>query len=341
MKKLLTVLLSLLMIFALVGCGEKETAGGGEGSEDKFRVVVMPAYVPEEWSQTIIKGAQAACDYYGYELTMMDPDYDVAKQIACMEDVMAGGYDALIIQSVNGEALIDKCKELVDAGVIVVDFDCLIAQTGSIESPATASIKANDNEGGATALELLVEQIGEDGTIFVVQETPGVDTGLFRNSGLEEAAKKYPNLKVIKQRGTGDGDSRDLNKILFNDMLVANPEIGGYFAYYGDAAIGAYVACQESNRKDVKIVAYDATADQINYMKNDPDCNIIATIANAPGMLGGAAIDLVHGVKEYGYAKKAADDVFQLSNSVLKLSEVANYTEPIWSAPLYTEADFK
>ena len=341
MKKLLTVLLSLLMIFALVGCGDKGTADGGEGSEDKFRVVVMPAYVPEEWSQTIIKAAQVACDYYGYELTMMDPDYDVAKQIACMEDVMAGGYDALIIQSVNGEALIDKCKELVDAGIIVVDFDCLIAETGSIVSPATASIKADDIEGGSTALELLVKEVGEDATIFYVEETPGVDTGLFRNSGLEDAAKKYPNLKLIKQRSTGDGDSRDLNKILFNDMLVAHPEINGYFAYYGDASIGAYIACEESGRKDVKIVAYDATADQINYMKTDPDCNIIASIANAPGMLGGAAIDLVHGIKEYGYAKKAADDVFQLKNAVVLQSDIANYTDPMWSAPIYTEADFK
>lgn len=340
MKKLLVVLMSLLMLFALVGCGGDETSGGEE-KKDALKVVVMPAYVPEEWSQTIIKSAQAACDYYGYELTMMDPDYDVAKQIACMEDVMSGGYDALLIQSVNGTALIDKCKELVDAGIIVVDFDCLIAETGSLESPATASIKANDQAGGATAFELIREEIGDEGTIFVVGETPGVDTGLFRNSGLEEAAKAYPGYTIIKQRSTGDGDSRALNKDLIIDWTTTHPEINACFSYYGDGAIGIYEGLKEVGRRDIKVVGYDATADQIDYMKNDPECNLIGSIANAPGMLGGAAVDLVHGIVEYGYAKKSADDVFQLDNAVVKLSEISSYTDPFWTEPIYTEKDFK
>lgn len=340
MKKILVVLVSLLMVFTLVGCGGG-SGDDGDGKKDALKVVVMPAYVPEEWSQTIIQSAQAACDYYGYELTMMDPDYDVAKQIACMEDVMSGGYDAVIMQSVNGTALIEKCKELVDAGIIVVDFDCLIAETGSLVSPATASVKANDVAGGKTAFDLIVEECGETGTLFVVEETPGVDTGLFRNSGIEEQAKAYPGWTIIKQRATGDGDSRALNKDLIIDWTTTHPEITACFSYYGDGAIGIYEGLKEVGRRDIKVVGYDATADQIDYMKNDPDCNLIATIANAPGMLGGAAIDIVHGIVEYGYAKKAPDDVFQLGNAVVKLSEINSYTDPFWTEPIYTVEDFK
>ena len=339
MKKLLVVLMSLLMLFTLVGCGGGDE--GGEEKKDALRVVVMPAYVQEEWSQTIIKSAQAACDYYGYELTMMDPNFDVATQIACMEDVMSGGYDAVIIQSVNGSALIEKCKELVDAGIIVVDFDCLIAETGSIVSPATASVKADDQGGGATAFELIREECGDEGTIFVLEETPGVDTGLFRNSGLEEAAKAYPGYTIIKQRATGDGDGRALNKDLIIDWTTTHPEITACFSYYGDGAIGLYEGLKEAGRQDIKVVGYDATADQIDAMKSDPNCSLIATIANAPGMLGGAAIDIVHGIVEYGYAKKAPDDVFQLENAVLKKSEMDTYTDPFWTEPIYTEEDFK
>ena len=345
MKKLLTVLLSLLVALCLFGCSSGDSGSGDtsttESGEKKLKIAVMPAYVPEEWSQTIIKGAQAACDYYGYEMHVLDPDYDVTKQISCMEDAATGGYDALIMQSVNGAALIDKCKELVEGGLIIVDFDCLIAETGSVVSPATASVKANDVEGGATALDLLVEEIGEDATIFLVEETPGVDTGLFRNQGFTEAAAKYPNLKIIERRNTGDGDSRALNHDLLSDALLANPEITGYFAYYGDASLGAYEACEELDRKDVKIVGYDATADQIDHMQNDEDCNIIASIANNPGMLGGAAVELVHAVVEYGYTKRSEDDVFEIHNALVTLENASTYSDPIWSEPIYTEADFK
>ena len=342
MKKLFTVLLSLLMLLCLFGCDNGSGNGGGEADgEKKFKVAVMPAYVPEEWSQNIIKSAQAACDYYGYEMTVLDPDYDVNNQIAKMEDA-ATAYDALVMQSVNGAALINKCKEIQEMGLIVVDFDCLIAETGSIESPAMGSIKSDDYEGGARSLDYLVEAVGEDATIFVIQETPGVDTGLFRNTGLENRAKeKYPNLKIIKGRPTGTGDSRVLAKDFFTDQLTAHPEIKGYFAYFGDSNIGAYVACDELGRKDVKIAAYDATDDQINYMKTDPECNIISTVNNNPGMLGGTAVEIVHAIKEWGYTKRSADDVFQLGNDFITLADVNDHPIPMWTAPIYTEADFK
>ena len=341
MKKFITLLLALLMVFSLVGCSNTDSGDDSGSDDDTFKVAVMPAYVPEEWSQTIIESAQAACDYYGYEMTVLDPDYDVNNQIARMEDA-ATAYDALIMQCVNGTALIEKCKEVQEQGLIVVDFDCLIANTGSIESPADGSIKSNDQEGGAVSLDYLVEAVGDDATIFVYEETPGVDTGLFRNTGLLEAAKeKYPNLTILEGRSTGTGDSRVLVKDYFTDQLTAHPEIEAFFGYFGDAGIGAYVATDELGRKDVKLACYDATDDQINYMKTDSECNIVSTVNNNPGMLGGAAVEIVHAIKDWGYTKRSAEDVFQLSNDYITLADVSTHEIPMWSEPIYTEDDFK
>ena len=200
-------------------------------------------------------------------------------------------------------------------------------------SNASASVKNNDYEGGETALQLLVDAVGEDATILYVQENPGVGSGLYRNNGLRAAAEKYPNLKFLTSRPSESG--RAAYQAWVQDWILSDPEITGVFCYFGDASIGAYYGCKEADRTDIKIVGYDATEEQVNIMKADgADCNLIASIALFPGVMGGVTVEAAHEVLENGYTKSSPDEIVWMANGLLTPDNAATFVDTIWSAPV-------
>lgn len=338
MKKVFALLLVLVLSFSLVACGNNgggettPTGGGEEGTEKKIRVAAVPQYPPEEWAQTVLNGIRAACDYYGYECDDFDCNGETDLQNNILQDCIVQGYDVIILQTCDGTSQGAIVQEAIDAGIVVVDFDCLVMQADG-NSNATASVKNNDNQGGADALELLVKAVGEDATILYVQENPGIGSGLYRNTGLRAAAEKYPNLKLLCSRPSEGG--RASYQAWVQDWILSNPEISGVFCYFGDASIGTYYGCKEADRTDIKIVGYDATEEQVNIMKEDgADCNLIASIALFPGVMGGVCVEAAHEVLENGYEKATPDEIVWMENGVLTPDNAPTFVDTIWSEPV-------
>ena len=346
MKKLFALILILVLTFSLAACGSEPapapapTDGGSEpapaptdgGSEKKIRVAAVPQYPPEEWAQTVLNGIRAACAYYGYEVNDFDCNGETDLQNNILQDCIVQGYDAIILQACDGTSQGAIVKEAQDAGIIVVDFDCLIMQADGT-SNANASVKNNDTQGGADGLETLVKACGEDATILYVQENPGIGSGVYRNNGLRAAAEKYPNLKLLTSRPSEGG--RASYQAWVQDWILSNPEIKGVFTYFGDAAIGCYYGCQEAGRQDIKICGYDATAEQVDIMKKDgKDCNLIASVALYPGVMGGVCVEALHEILENGYEKATPDEIVWMENGMLTPDNADTFVDSIWSEPV-------
>ena len=340
MKKLFALLLIFVLSFSMAACGDNgggdqpAPSGGGDNTpaEKQIRVAAVPQYPPEEWAQTVLNGIRAACDYYGYVCDDFDCNGETDLQNNILQDCIVQGYDVIILQTCDGTSQGAIVKEAMDAGIVVVDFDCLVMQADGT-SNATASVKNNDYNGGEVALQLLVDAVGEDATILYVQENPGVGSGLYRNNGFRAAAEKYPNLKFLTSRPSESG--RAAYQAWVQDWILSDPEIKGVFCYFGDASIGAYYGCQEADRGDIKIVGYDATAEQVDIMNKDgKDCNLIASIALFPGVMGGVCVEAAHEVLENGYSKGTPDEIVWMENGLLTPENSATFVDTIWSKPV-------
>ena len=120
-----------------------------------------------------------------------------------------------------------------------------------------------------------------------------------------------------------------------NRRILSDPEIKGVFCYFGDASIGAYYGCQEADRTDIKIVGYDATAEQVDIMNKDgKDCNLIASVALFPGVMGGVCVEAAHEVLENGYEKGTPDEIVWMENGLLTPENSATFVDTIWSTPV-------
>lgn len=306
MKKLIALALTLFMALSLAACAAPEAATApaaatqepasaapdapaAETKEGGYNVAILTWSMAEEFGVDVVKGAQYAADQHGINLVNLDPAGDMQKEIAIIEDLVQQDIDAVVIAPVDAEAVVPYIDMMVEAGIIVVDYD--------IETSAFchAYVMSDHYQGGWDSAEIFLERHGEEGTVLLVEDVPGVTTAELRNQGFEDCLKqKAPNIKVIRQLSVG---TRDTHRATIENMLTAYPEISGIFCFMGDIAIPAYNVCKTLGRSDIIIAGYDATPEQVEIMLNDgPDCQLICSLALYPKNIGRVAMETAYGL---------------------------------------------
>ena len=315
MKKLTATILTAALAFGLMACGsesaepkkpEAETApetvqeAEPEGEEDKKVIAVLPQSMAQEFGADVVSAVEKACDSYGYECIVLDPDLDLSTQISIVE-------------------------ELKNAGIKVVDFDCTVD-----EGNADASIKSDDYQGGYLAASILMEKVNDpQATIIVYGTSSTIGTGYLRNSGFHAYMEEnYPDVTIVETRPSEGAGTRDGCRTWAVDMLTAYPEAKGFFTFYGDGAIGTYFGVKDNGREDITIVGYDASAEQQEIMIADGSgCILQASVAQYPKMMGRMAVETMKELFEGTYTKEGAEDIIYIEPGVLKAEEAENYEE--------------
>ena len=307
-KRLALALLASLTAISLMACGggeEETTAAATEAAAEteaaakeaeeaapaEDYIIGMVTYsLAEEFGVDVVDGATAKAEEIGgIEVVYPDAAGDMQKSISIVEDMTTQGVDAICIAPVDADAIVPYIDQAREAGIVVVNWD--------IETDAEVDAKIlNDNfAGGALGADYLVEKMGTEGTVLIVDDLESVTTTYERNLGFEDRMKEIaPNVKIIRQLSSG---TRDTHRSTVENMLQAYPEITGIFCADGDRTLGSYVACQANNRQDVLIAGYDATAEQLEVMLNDgPECNLICSTALYPDRIGALAIQTAYDI---------------------------------------------
>lgn len=271
----------------------KTEAAQGEASKEapagEERVFAMVTYsMAEEFGVDVVKGAQEKCDEIGnIKLVYPDSAGDMQKNIAIVEDLITQKVDAICIAPVDADAIVPYLDKARAEGITVVNWDI------ETDAEVDAKVLTDNFYGGALGAEYLVERMGTEGTVLIVDDLESVTSTYERNKGFEDKLTEIaPNVKVIRQLSSG---TRDTHRSTVENMLQAYPDITGIFCPDGDRTLGAYIACQANSRQDVLIAGYDATPEQLEIMLQDgPDCNMICATALHPDRLGSIAVDVAN-----------------------------------------------
>ena len=143
MKKILTVLLSALMIFALVGCSSNNTEApttdaGTEPTADTNLVgVSMPTKSLQRWIQDG-DNMKSLLEAAGYSVDLQYAgDNDIPTQVAQIENMISNGCKAIVVASIDGTALGTVMDQAKEANIPVIAYDRLIMNTDGVTYYAT------------------------------------------------------------------------------------------------------------------------------------------------------------------------------------------------------------
>lgn len=282
MKKLVSLLLSMLMICSLAGCGIViDGEGGSTGSKASGASGAIGLSISTQnnpFFVTLAEGAKKAAKQAGVPLTVVDASDDATKQVSDIEDLVSKNVSVLIVNPVDSDAVTGAVEAAIAKGVRVisvdrvvngVDIDCQIA---------------SDNVAGAElATQYIVDTLGENVKTAELVGTSGASASIDRSQGFHNIADK--KLKVVASQ-TADFD-RTQGMTVMENMLQADSSIQAVFAGNDEMALGAVEAISGA-KKDVLVVGFDATDDAIEAIKQG---RMGATIAQQPALIGSTAVE--------------------------------------------------
>ena len=279
MKKIVSLMIVLCMMFGLVGCNAITIDGEGEAAESTGNgsIGLSVSTLNNPFFVSLAEGAEEAAEKEGVKLAVADAGDDSAKQQNDIEDLISRNVSVLIVNPVDSDAVAPAVQNAVSQGIKVISVDRVV---NGVDVDCQI---ASDNVAGAKmATEYLIEQIGEGEKVAELQGVPGASATIDRGAGFHEAADEALNV-VASQSANFD---RAEGMSVMENLLQSDSSIKGVFAHNDEMALGALQAIAASG-KDIKVVGFDATDDAVNAVNGG---KMTATVAQKPELMGETAV---------------------------------------------------
>ncbi len=277
MKKLLCILMiGILAVGMLAGCGKKEDNVPQEGSK---KIGLILSTLNNPFFVTLKDGAEAKAKELGYELIVLDSQNDPSKEIANMEDLTTRGVSLIMINPVDSDAVANAVQTANNANIPVITLD-RAANGGEV----VTHIASDNIAGGKMAGEYIIEKLGGKGKMAELEGIPGSSAARDRGKGFNDAIKTSEIEVVAKQPADFD---RTKGLSVMENMLQAQPEINAVFAHNDEMALGALKAI-EASKREIMVVGFDATDDAVKAVNEG---KMAATVAQQPEKIGSLGIE--------------------------------------------------
>lgn len=140
MKKIVSALITLSMVFGLTACGTSTSSSKTDSSKTtsngKIVGIAMPTKTSQRWiddGNNMVKSLEAL----GYKTDLQYADNNVQNQIAQLENMITKGVSVLVIASIDGTTLTDVLQKAHDAKISVISYDRLITKSAFVDYYAT------------------------------------------------------------------------------------------------------------------------------------------------------------------------------------------------------------
>ena len=241
----------------------------------KIALITMDS-VDQHWV-SLKEGAEAEANADGVSVDFMSPDVkDDAKQIECINNAVAGGYDALIVAANSQDAVSGALNEAVQSGMKLIYVD----SPANVEAEATFSTdnKAAGYTAGEQMLKALEEKGITEGSIGIVNINTSTNSTLMREEGFREALDGK-GFDILETQYC-EGDAAKAQTIAENYLTEG---VVGIFGANEGAATGTGNAIKASGNDQVVGVGFDKS-DTLRGLIADG--YLYCTMAQNPDVMG-------------------------------------------------------
>jgi len=257
MKRLVTFILVLSMLFVLVACGGKtqtkdnegektgtqDNTGGQTGANKDWEIVVVPKDATNPWFVRMETGVKEYKEETGLNVYQKGPsETDATMQAQVIQDLIAAKVDAICVVPVDPSALEPVLKEAMDAGIVV------IAHEGASLQNCHYDIEAFSNEQyGAFIMDNLAEAMGGEGLYTtMVGHVTNASHNEWADGGVAHQKEKYPNMKLLEAEPRVESeDNGDVAYQRAKELLKKYPDLKGIMGTSSFDAPGVARAIQE------------------------------------------------------------------------------------------------
>lgn len=273
---------------ALTGC----TTGGG-AEDDTFKVIAFTSGNQTPVGAWWVQAVTAQAEELGWELTMIQGDFDFQKMNPAVESAIGQGAD-IIFDGYTDEAAIGSIVTAAkDADIPIFAMDAATAPTDGFVINITTDQQGIVDQ----TVGVIEEAIGglEGATVMVIGHDP--HPGIRMRSGLAEEAFAAAGAEIAGgeiQQVTSPATGRTEALALVADYITANPgKLDAVWVGWDDAALGAAQAVTEAG-EDAKVTGVDAVSESIAAI--EAEGAFLATIEQPwPSILA----EVVDAIEEY------------------------------------------
>ncbi len=287
MKKVLSLVLALLMVFSVAACAQGGAASTSKGGD--LVGVSMPTKDLQRWNQD---GAnmKAELEKAGYSVDLQYASNDIQTQVSQVENMVKNGCKALVVAAVDGDSLGTVLALAKESKVPVIAYDRLIMNSDAVTYYATfdnwlVGVKQGEfieealdlkNAGSKTFnIEYITGDPGDnninfffDGAMSVLQ--PYVDAGTLVCPSGQEATLKADGSYDKATVATANWDTataQDRFENILNSFYADGKQLDAVLASNDSTACGVENALAAKYTNDVYPVITGQDCD-IAIMKN-------------------------------------------------------------------------
>jgi ribose transport system substrate-binding protein len=203
-----------------------------------------------------IKGQQDYAKKYGIDLDLENGQGELATQVAVIQQFITQKKDLIIVTPGDVEGIVPVIKQANDAGIPVIAANNKVGAGAQV----VTFVGANDYEFGKMQGQMLVNAIGEKGTVALILGALGTSAQTLREQGLDDFLKDHTGIQVITKQ-TADWDNAKALAVT-QDWLgkYAKGDLTAIIDQGPEGVSGAQWASQ-NGRTDVKFLLGDYPAD--------------------------------------------------------------------------------
>jgi ribose transport system substrate-binding protein len=266
-----------------------ETSETPTTEEAKHKIGVLAPAVTHGWSAAVAYNAELRCKELSDEIEYkLYTSNNAEEMTAQLDDLKTWGAEA-IVAFPQWEGMEVPIQAVIDEGIKVVNFDIEIAADGVYR------VSGDNEDMGIQGAKYIVEKIGTEGTVIVLNVPSSGSVSQLREKGFTETMNELaPNMNIITYATafTREDGLKDMT-----DILMSNPQIDAVFSMDDETSIGVLQAIDEAGRTDIKVVTGGGGCQE--YFNMMPNSDIwIESALYSPGMVEDAvdmALDLLNG----------------------------------------------
>jgi ribose transport system substrate-binding protein len=282
---LFTGMLALVTALLFVtGCKPKSPDSGGASSAGgKAKIAVIISTLNNPWFVVLGDSAKARAIKLGYDATVFDSQNDTAKEASHFENVLAGGYQAILFNPTDADGSVANVRKAKQAGVPVFCIDREINSTDA----ATAQMLSDNYSGCVELGQHFVKLVGTEGKYAELLGLVGDNNTWNRSKGFHSVVDRYPGLKMVAQQ-TAEFDRAKALEVM-ESILQKSPDINAVFCGNDAMAMGAYQALLAAGKAGkVKVFGFDGADDVVKAVAEG---KIAATVMQFPKTMARSAAE--------------------------------------------------
>ncbi len=292
MKRYLVTLITIAIVLVSIA----PVVGTQALAQDDIKIVVIGKSVHPYWSNVEL-GVRAAAEDLGLSedqvVFFVPPTENVTAQMDTMEAYIAEGVTGIAIAPSDPNALEPVMAKAADAGIFVTTLD-----TPPVEDSVSMVYIGTDNvTAGGYAGMAMSQLLPEGGLVGIGRGSDTALNALQRTDGFL-AAIEETDIETLEPVNDHEDAGNALQ--LANSVISGNPDLAGAFGVYAYNGPAWATAVTEAGKVgEIKVVAFDATTDIINYIMSGA---IQATVAQREYDMGYKSVEII-------YAMSQSDDV--------------------------------